>query len=249
MPRLRNVALGCVALITAMTVVVRPDQLYVERIEFVGASRAQAAELRHLADVKNGVTVWGVDLEKISQGVQRHPWVSSVRAERRLPGTVVVRVEEHVPVALLAWGSELYYVDASGRPFLRAHTHDLDYPVLTGVGPQLELTHPELPRLVLHDALWLMGELDARGILTRDRISEIGFSKTRGFTIQTTGAVPGRPSARVLVGFGGYERQLRHLSALQQQGVDLSEPLQVDVAPETVAIVRPVDRDPTVATP
>lgn len=240
--RLRSLALACLGLSLAVWAVVRPEQMYVEHLEFVGADRAGLAELRHLADVRNGTTIWGIDLAAVSAGVQRHPWVERVRAERRLPSTVVVRVEEYEPSALLAWDGDLYYLDGEGTPFLRARSTNLDYPILTGVSSELEAAHPDLPRWVVADALWLLQQLDERGILARGHVSEMAFSKTRGFTVHTTGGMPGRASARVLIGFGEYERQLSHLEALIEQGVELNEPLEVDVAPDTVAIVRHLDR-------
>lgn len=229
-----------VASVAALTwAVLRPDEMYVERIEFVGHQRATAAELRHLSDLRNGVTIWEVDLPTLSERVQRHPWVASVVAERRMPGTIVVRVEEHQPAALLAFNQRLFYVDEQGGPFLEARSDDLDHPVISGITAELEALHPDLPHLVLHDALWLLRELDARNILPRENISEIRFHRTRGFVVQAAGSVAGSPTAEVLIGLGDYERQLSHLAALVNGRVDLTQPLHVDVAPESVAIVRP----------
>lgn len=233
-----------VSLLLLSWAVLRPELMVVERIEFAGMERATQAELRHLADIRNGASFWSVDLERASQGVQRHPWVARVRAERRLPGTIVLTVEEYSPVALLGWGDALYYVDAGGTPFLEAASDDLDYPVLTGIDPSLEQAHPLLPRWAVHDALQLVEELDRRGLVARDQVSEVGFSRSRGFTLQTTGALAGRATARVLFGLGHYERQLRHLAGLLGGGLDLTQPLHVDVAPERVAIVRPLDAGP-----
>jgi hypothetical protein len=228
------------AILAMVWLVVRPEHLYVQRIEFSGNVRATVPELRHLADLRNGTTIWGVDPQDLSEKVHRHPWVSSVRVERRLSGTVLVRVTEHEPVALLAFEDGVYYLDATGRPFLRAHSGDLDYPVLTGLDAELERAHPDLPRWVLHDALWLIRELNDRDLIRREQVSEVSFHRARGYAVHTTGSMPGHPTAQVLFGLGDYERQLVHLAALLDKGVDLSQPLHVDVAPQRVAIVRPL---------
>lgn len=221
--------------------IVRPEQLYVERVVFDGQVRSTPVELRHLADLRNGTTIWGVDLDRVSSGVQRHPWVKRATAERHLPGTVSVHVEEYTPVALLAYDDGLFYVDADGEPFLRAHTDDLDHPVITGVDPALEAAHPELPRLAIRDALWLIDQLDGRQLLPRSQISEVRFHRTRGFTVLTSGGQAGHGTAEVLFGLGDYEHQLRRLTALLDRGVDLSQPVHVDLGARTVAIVRPLD--------
>ena len=236
----RIAALVGASILFMVWMVVRPEQLYVQRIEFTGTDRATEAQLRHLSDVKNGSTIWEVDLRDVSERVREHPWVAAVRVERRLPGTIEVHVTEHKPVAVLAFDDGLFYVDEHGTAFARATSSDLDYPIVTGVGPELEAAHPDLPRWVIHDALWLIAELDDRDLVRREQISEVSFHRARGFAIHTSGSAQGFPTARVLVGLGDYERQLKHLAALLDKGVDLTEPLHVDVAPQRVAIVRPL---------
>jgi cell division protein FtsQ len=181
-----------------------------------------------------------VDLRAVSDRVRGHPWVSSVRSSRRFPGTIEVHVEEYQPVAVLAFDEGLYYVDADGRPFGKVRSDDVDYPFLTGVGGDLESAHPDLPKWVIHDALWLVEALDERDLIRREQVSEVAFHRARGFAIHTSGSVSGYPTARVLIGLGDYERQLSHLAALLDDGVDLTMPLHVDVAPQRVAIVRPL---------
>ncbi len=238
MPWYRSAALTVVVLSVAAFGLVRPERLYVSKVEFEGHARAHEAELRHLSGVRNGATIWEVDVADVSASVLLHPWVSKVTTTRRLDGTVHVAVQEHDPVALLSHGGQLYYLDAGGRPFMRALTDDLDHPIISGLGPELEQVNPELPDLVVNDALWLMEQMHERGLVDRQQISEVRFSRTRGFTVQLAGS---QPAARVLFGFGSYERQLDHLASLLHRGVDLSEPLHVDVAPRTVAIVRPIE--------
>lgn len=238
---LRTSAVVVVTLLVLAWVVVRPDAWLVERVEFEGHERATEAQLRHLADLRNGTSVWGVDLAAVSAGVARHPWVARAEATRRFPTTVVVRVTEHEPVALLAFEDALYYVDSQGTPFLQATSDDLDHVVLAGIDRDLEEAHPDLPRLVIRDALWLLDELDGRELLPRERVSDLQFHRTRGFTVRAVGAGPGHRSAEILLGFDDYDLQLRRLAALLDRGVDLSQPLHVDLAPAKVAIVRPQD--------
>jgi len=211
----------------------RPDLMLVEHVQFGGNDAATAAQLRHLSEIRNGVRIWEVDPDRIARAVERHPWVSRATVSVRFPDTVVVEVEEHHPVALLHYG-ELYYVAADGSVFLPADTDDLDYPSLTGITPALEAQHPSLPRLVVRDALELIGSLDARGIIDRDRIDEVAFFPSRGFTVTA-----GR--SRILFGLTHREEQLDRLASLLSDGrVDLDRPLHIDLGPESVAIVRPL---------
>lgn len=222
---------------------VRPEQWLIEHVVFEGQHRATVAELRHLSDLRNGTTVWQVDGERIADQLERHPWVRSASVTVQWPHTVHVAIVEHHPVALLHRGSddplrgELVYVDEEGTPFLPARPGDLDYPHLTGFEPELSRMHPELGPLAIRDGLWLIANLDDRGLVTRDRVSEVSFSRTVGFTVVTD-------QARLVFGHGDLSTQVDRLSLLVRQGLSLERPTYVDLAPATVAIVRPL---PTLA--
>lgn len=229
-----SLAFGFVGTAAACALLVRPDLMLVEQVAFEGVRHARPGALRHLTDIRNGTTIWSIDLEAAARGVERHPWVRSARASRQWPDTVTVEVEEYVPVAILHY-DDLYYVDADGLPFLRGNLPDLDFPNLTGIEPSLERRHPGLPGLATRDALALLSDLDERGLAGAGVVSEIAFSETRGFTVHIG------PS-RVLLGLEDIDGQLDRLSTLVERGeVDLSEPTWVDLAPASVAIVRPLD--------
>jgi hypothetical protein len=233
-------AIAAAVVAVAALAVSRPDLMLVEHVVFVGSDRAAEGELRHLADLRNGTTMWGVDLARAGGGVARHPWVRGATAVRRWPDTIVIEVDEYRPAALLQ-GEGLSYVDAEGAVFLqvptdsaRAASWDLDLPVITGLDPSLRRLHPDLPGLVVGDALSLLAELDERGFVSRDRVSEVNFSTSRGFTVHLVGG------ARVIVDLEGRERQLGRLALLLEGGLDLSEAVLVDLAPASLAIVRPL---------
>lgn len=214
---------------------VRPDCMMVEHIVFDGAHHAGPGALRHLAELQNGTTLWSADLEDVATGVERHPWVRSARVSRQWPDTLVVQVEERVPVAVLHY-DDIYYVDAEGVPFLRGELPSYDFPNLTGIDPGMERRHPSLPNLVVRDALALIQALDGRGLAHVDTISEVSFSQTRGFTVHVE-------QSRVLFGLSDTDKQLDRLAMLVSRGqVELSNRLWVDLGPSTVAIVRPLDR-------
>lgn len=214
--------------------------MVVEHVRFDGATRSSPAELRHLARVRNGVSLWSIDLDAVAAQVRKHPWVARAIVERSWPNTIQVTVVEHDPVALLAWEGGLYYVDLQGRPFLKAGNADLDYPLITGLDTADCARDPDIPRLALRDAMWLLRSLDARDLIAMSRVSEVSFSTVRGFTVQTTGAVAGHPTAQVVFGLGDYERQLHRLGALLARDLDLTLARRVDLAPQRVAIDRPL---------
>jgi len=214
--------------------------MVVEEVAFDGTRRAGPAALRHLADISNGTTMFGVDLDDAERGVERHPWVRSARASRVWPATVVIEIEEHEPVALLHYGPGhgLHYVGEDGTAFAAASYDDLDYPSLTGIDPHLESLHPELPKLAIDNALWLLTALDDRGLIARDAVSEVAFSRTHGLTLHISDPPGG---TRFIFGLEGLDRQVDRLAMLLDRGdLDLGQPHLVDLAPASVAIVRPL---------
>jgi hypothetical protein len=77
--------------------------------------------------------------------------------------------------------------------------------------------------------------------VSSQQISEVSFSRSRGMTVQLRGSnIAGRTS-HILFGLGHFERQVSHLASLLDDGLDLTRPLSIDLAPPAVAIVRPLD--------
>jgi len=211
--------------------VLRPDLMVVENVQFDGHQRAGAMELRHLSDFRNGTTVWGVDPAAVVRSVERHPWVKRASAELQWPGTLHIEIMEYEPVALVHY-DRLYYVDSAGSVILKASADDLDYPVFTGMGPGLEAVHPELPRVVLRDAAWLLKELVGSDALRASDISEIHFSRERGFTVYAQ-------RSQIVFGVEQLERRIQRLGLILEHGLKLGQPVVVDLASDSVAIVRP----------
>lgn len=225
-------SVGLASSLATAGLLVRPDRMLVEHVRFVGADRAGAWELRHLLDLPNGTRMWEVDEDQLAAKAASHPWVRAARVHRRWPDEVVIEVEEREVVALVH-ADRMLVVDRDGTPFLPASSGQLDFPHITGITPEVQQLHPDLARMAVRDALWLIEQLEERGLATLP-VSEVAFSATRGFTVF-------HGQARIVFGHGDLPRQLGRLERLaREQGVDLTGPTLVDLAPSTVAIVRPL---------
>ncbi len=76
------------------------------------------------ASIWDDASVW-------ERRIGSHPQVRTVSISRRLPGTLVVHIDEVPPVALVATGAGLVPYDAAGRPLpIDPTTVDLDLPVV-----------------------------------------------------------------------------------------------------------------------
>lgn len=102
----------------------------VRHVEVVGARFVHPRDVLDRMKVDTLTSVWD-PLTPIERRVAQHPLVREVRVERKLPGTLVVRLVEHAPVALVATPGGFRAYDERGRPLaIDPTTADVDAPVL-----------------------------------------------------------------------------------------------------------------------
>ena len=85
-----------------------------QRVEIEGTRFVRPSDVMDRLRVDTLGSVWD-DLRPMEARVGGHPQVESVRIRRRLPGTLVVRVVENLPVALVPAAGGFRALDARGR--------------------------------------------------------------------------------------------------------------------------------------
>jgi cell division protein FtsQ len=102
----------------------------VRRVEVVGATYLEPREVARRLAVDTTQSVW-LDLDALERRVAALPQVKEARVERKLPGTLVVRVAEHLPVALVPSREGLTPYDARGVALpIDPSRADVDVPVV-----------------------------------------------------------------------------------------------------------------------
>ena len=91
----------------------RMEFFRVRRVVVEGTRYAEPTEIVSRLRVDTTVSIWD-DVAPLVARVESHPQVRTVRIGRRLPGTLVVRIEERLPVALVASPRGFALVDARG---------------------------------------------------------------------------------------------------------------------------------------
>lgn len=210
----------------------------VEKVVISGNDVSTVETLRHMSGIRNGSRLWSVNLDTVKQDVERHTWVQNATVrwiDLRLR-TVEVRITERKPVALLRVKGGFRYVDGSGDIFADANPADLDYPILAVSYDQQGVVHPGLPKLVLEQALDLLGLLDQLGAISTSQISEITFTLADGF-----GVVLNESGHRVKVGHGNMNAKVSRLvKVLDAERNTLNSPLLIDLTPRSLAVVTPL---------
>jgi len=102
----------------------------VRKVEIIGARYVPVGDIMDRLRVDTTVSVWDPTGPLVAR-VASHPALRSVSVRRRLPGTLVVEVQEAQPVALVATNEGLRAYDAAGTllPIDLART-PIDAPIL-----------------------------------------------------------------------------------------------------------------------
>lgn len=161
----------------------------VRKVEIVGARYVAVSDILSRLHVDTNASVWD-PTSPLEKRLASHPQLRQVTVRRKLPGTLVVNVEENLPVAIIATNDGTRAYDARGvaLPIDLSKT-PLDAPVLTrrdvGVLGLLGLLRSQAPalydrvsevRVVSADELLI--ELDDTPVramrdVTADRLAEI----------------------------------------------------------------------------
>lgn len=87
----------------------------VRNVEIVGSRYLTPSDILSRLRVDTTASVWDNPVP-LEQRVARHPQVRTVEIGRKLPGTLVVRITENLPVALIPSREGLRPVDVNGQP-------------------------------------------------------------------------------------------------------------------------------------
>jgi len=102
----------------------------VRHVEIVGARYIQPRDILDRLRVDTLASVWD-PMGRLETRVRSHPLVRQVKIDRRLPGTLVVRLVEHAPVALVATANGFRAYDERGVSLpIDPTTADVDAPIL-----------------------------------------------------------------------------------------------------------------------
>jgi cell division septal protein FtsQ len=109
----------------------------VRSVEVRGVRYLQPKEVLSRLKVDTLMSLWD-DLEPLRERVRHHPQVTGVTITRRLPGTLVVTIQENQPVALIQSATGLVPYDSLGHvlPIDPARTN-LDLPIVATSDPVL----------------------------------------------------------------------------------------------------------------
>jgi cell division septal protein FtsQ len=109
----------------------------VRAVEVRGVRYLQPNDIIARLRIDTVASLWD-DLEPYRQRVMKHPQVSDVHITRRMPGTLVVTIDENLPVALVQTQTGLLPYDSRGRQLpIDPARANLDLPIVASTDPVL----------------------------------------------------------------------------------------------------------------
>ena len=133
---------GAVGVLTTLVLgarwAVSPGQFGLQTVSVKGASEAIDSEIQALVEPWRGENLLTLDLNAVEQKLRTHPWIGSsgsVRIQRRLPGSLVVTVDERKAGGLALLDGVVWLLDSNGMPVDRYGPRYArhDFPIIKGL--------------------------------------------------------------------------------------------------------------------
>lgn len=117
-----------------------------ERVVVEGHIRTKLNDLNAKLNLRQGMPIFEIDLEKEKQAILELPWIKTARVERHLPTQILISVTEKTPIAV--WQNKKTYwpIDENGEAILDDRT--LLKNVLLVVGEDAPEHTPELIKIL-----------------------------------------------------------------------------------------------------
>ena len=129
-----------------------------------------------LGEVSRGLNIFSLDTEEARAKIETDPWISSAVVTRKLPGSIMISVEEHEARALVALDGQLFLASSSGVVFKQVGDNDpMDLPVVTGIAAKDIATDREGAQKRIGSAIDLLAEIEAQGFGKRYPVQEINL--------------------------------------------------------------------------
>jgi cell division protein FtsQ len=177
----------------------------VREIQVRGADKVSGNEIVAIAGLRQGMSIWKVELDRIEKKIAKHPWVRRVLVRREFPSRIIIDVEERTPKAIVAV-RKLYYVDSDGAVFKEvAPGENVKFPLLTGLRAEDVMAADPAVRRRIRDAMRLAELMAQRS----HSLSEIHFDALDRLVVYTTSY----PVA-LHMGWGDWDEKLDRMERL-----------------------------------
>lgn len=178
-----------------------------------------------------GRSLLKLSLDDLEDRLRQERWIKKAVLRKQFPDTIMIKVEEAVPKALLKREERMFIIDTEGYVLEEIEGDSTPFlPVMIGISPDKD-------RGGIMEALGLIEALDTEGFLARKDSVEV-MLKPYGLVVNMDGEY-------MKVGYGRYREKLGRWKDLEAEirKKDMSVEY-IDLRYENEVIVKPVKKKP-----
>lgn len=187
------------------------DYFRAETVQVSGTRRLSDKQIMETAKIKEGANILSINLATARKRLLALSWIAAAEIRREFPGTIMIRVREHNPMAVIDLGKP-FLVNARGEIFMEAQKEQFsDLPVIKGADYQ-DWKSGESGNTSVSEAVMSVLQLggQSQSVVPVSRIDRIHVDPELGVTLQTSGF----PAARIHLGYGQYAVKYRRLAKI-----------------------------------
>ena len=150
-----------------------------EEVDVRGVDGEIKNGLIKMCGLDDGRSLLALHLNELKQKMEKHPWIRSVKLERRFPHILIVQAEKEIPLALVL-RDKVYYMNRWGEAFKEVDkSEEMDFPVITGLSKEEADVKKQLGI-----AVFIIKILESEeGQWSLNELSEINVKKDGGLSL------------------------------------------------------------------
>ena len=198
---------------------------YVRDIQISGNNHFNKRDIEDILDIRREPLL-NLHMKEIEEKLKRNAWISKASLRWQLPGTLIIKIEEAVPKALLSFGGETFLVNDDGNVMEKLQNAVTPFlPVIRGIDPRYKQN--------MSEAMKLVAALAEKNIIADRQFLEIG-ADSYGLNVNIDGEF-------IKVGYGLYSEKFEKWMELEPELKKRGIPIQyVDLRFKESVIVKPL---------
>ncbi len=131
----------------------------VKSIVVIGNDNISYENLISISEISSETTLLKFPGSKTLKKIKKNPWVKNISFSRRLPGTLIVNIEEKTPIAVAKINDVYYLIDDDRRVITTISSNDDRYPLVEGLDLKEVRLGQRLSSKALKEVIEILDEL------------------------------------------------------------------------------------------
>lgn len=186
----------------------------IKNTKIIGNNFVSDKEIVSLMELHEGANIFKTGIQKLQKRISAHPWIMGVLIKRELPNSLLITVEERMPIAVAVYKGKSYLVDSDGVALGRRETllDNRYFPIIRGVDFKGIRFGEEQPPDALVEALRLLDAIKKK--------KELSQFENVGIDVERERTVLKLDDYEINMGRGDYEKKLNRFVEVRGDMID-----------------------------